>query len=201
MNDKRAVGGVGPHDYLRGYRDGVRGIVEHLLGKADIGRRLPARSSSTTAAAASTSSDEEGQGLFVPPTEVAVAVEGAYLSRIGEVTSRLTAAGLEVENVDSTTRTVVGLIPRRGLLKRIDKMKRLEGVEDVEEMLCLAVIVDDAHRSLPGLEDVVAGVKAAGLRSTSAKAALGIIRGTARPGSLRMIRAVEGVESVETITC
>ncbi len=203
MDDKRAVDKAGPRDYLRGYRDGVKRIVEHLLGKEDIARRGLAALRTPTATAVSPSSAEAEEVSFVPPSELLVVVKDAAVPRIGELILQLEKAGLEVEkgNIDRAAGTIVGLVPRQGLPCRIQSLKMIAGVEAVEEMLCVSLVVDDKHLSSANLGDVVTRAKSAGLRLKSTNAAIGILIGTARPGSLEPLRRVVGVARVETINC
>jgi hypothetical protein len=203
MDAKRAASEVGPRDYLRGYGDGVKRIVEHLLGKEGIARRGLAPLRAPDAAAVPTISAEEYEVSLAPPSELLVVVGDAYVPRIGEVISRLEKAGLEVGkgSVDVAARTIFGLAPRQGLPDRIKSMKRIEGVKDVEEMLCLSLVVDDEHLSSTDLDDVVARAKRAGLRLKSRNAAIGIIIGTAGRGSLEPLRRIVGVDRVEKINC
>ena len=207
MDDKRSAGEVGPHDYLQGYRDGVKRIVEHLLGKEDIARRGLARLRTPSATGISTRSDQEEEEelwrSLAPPSELLVVVGNEYIPRIGELITRMTAMGLEVEkgNVDYTAGTILAVAPRRRLPLMISNVKKIEGVKDVEEMRCVSIVVDDKHLSSASLDDVVTRAKAAGLRLKSTNAAIGIIIGSVRPGALEPLGQVAGIRRVEEIKC
>ncbi len=80
-------------------------------------------------------------------------------------------------------------------------LKRIEGVKDVEEMLCVSIVVDDKHLSSANLDDIVTRAKAAGLHLKNTNEAIRIIVGTVPPSAIEPISRIAGVSRVEEIQC
>ena len=163
--------------HLQGYHAGVKGLVGRLLAGA---RARDALRGTAT----------------MNVQYLSVRVERGGSERIAEIEERLSAAPIKmtIARVDAPRGALTGWIPRSGLPRRIEEIRKIPDVEH-ELMVPVFVTVADARHAM--VLEIARDLEEIGMLVTSVTSFLGIIEGATAEDRIDALRRFDGVEIVE----